>query len=180
MMLTRNLTLSLFTLLALTACGPAENGPPDVPASADAQKSALAKDPGPALSVVKAKAAGPAKEVTLEGRIYDITKGYTVFRIMDIAMDYCGQINKEDGCKTPWDFCCDTKDDIAANSLLVEMRGADGKPLKSPSLPGCRLLDHVKLTGELIKDEHGNLVLLASGIFRAERPQAQDYVVWPE
>lgn len=179
-MFTRSLTCSLFTLLALTACGDSQNGPPDVPASPAAQKLALAKDPGTALGVVDAKAAGPAKTITVRGRIYDINNSAVVFRIMDIAMDYCGQINPEDNCKTPWDFCCDTRDDIAANSLLVEARDATGQPIKTPALPGCRLLDDVKVTGELIKDDHGNFVLLASGIIRMERPVVPDYVIWPE
>jgi hypothetical protein len=32
----------------------------------------------------------------------------------------------------------------------------------------------------LTKDEHGNFVLLAKGIFRVERPKLPDYVMWPE
>lgn len=180
MMSNRYLILTLFTLLTLnTACSKPDNGPPAVPASAEAQKLALATDPGTALAVAKIKADGPKNEVTVEGRLYDITKGYAVMRIMDLTMDYCGEINKEEDCPTPWDFCCDTKDDIATGSLLVEARDADGKPIKTPALPNLRLLDKVKITGKLIKDEHGNLVLLASGMFRSGRPTVPDYVKWP-
>ena len=53
-------------------------------------------------------------------------------------------------------------------------------PLATPSLPNTRLLDHVKVTGELTKDEYGNLVLLADGIYRIERPNLPDYVKWPQ
>ena len=180
-MFNRYATLSLVTLLTLTAaCSDTNNGPPPVPASAAAQALALASDPGAALAVAKAKADGPNENVTVEGRLYDITKGYAVMRIMDLGMDYCGEINKEEKCPTPWDFCCDTKDDIAAGSLLVEARDDAGKPIQTPALPNLRLLDKVKVTGKLVKDDFGNLVLLASGMFRSDRPLAPDYVKWPE
>jgi hypothetical protein len=180
MMSNRYLTLTLLALLPFhTACSKADNGPAAVPASAEAQKLLLTADPGAALAVAKVKADGPTDEVTVEGRLYKITKGYAAMRIMDLTMDYCGEI-KTEGCPTPWDYCCDTKGDIAAGSLLVEARNADGKPLKTPALPNLRLLDKVKVTGKLIKDDHGNLVLLASGMFRSDRPTVPDFVKWPE
>jgi hypothetical protein len=181
MMSNRYLTLTLLALFTLTtACSKPDNGPAEVPASAEAQKLALTADPGAALAVAKVKADGPKDEVTVEGRLYKITKGYAAMRIMDLTMDYCGEINKEENCPTPWDYCCNTKGDIAAGSLLVEARNADGKPLKTPALPNLRLLDKVKVTGKLIKDDHGNLVLLASGMFRSDRPTVPDFVKWPE
>ena len=69
---------------------------------------------------------------------------------------------------------------IAAGSLLVEARDDAGKPIQTPALPNLRLLDKVKVTGKLTKDDFGNLVLLASGMFRSDRPLAPDYVKWPE
>jgi len=170
--------LTLFTLSS--ACSEANNGPPPVDASPEAQKLALSADPGVALAVAKAKADGPKDDIIVEGRLYDITKGYAVMRIMDLKMDYCGEINKEDKCPTPWDYCCDTREDIAAGSLMVEARNASGKPIKTPALPNLRLLDKVKVKGKLTKDDHGNFVLLASGMFRSDRPNAPDYVKWPE
>ena len=63
MMSDRYLTLTLFTLLTLnTACSESDNGPPAVPASTEAQKLALATDPGTALAVAKVKADGPTDD----------------------------------------------------------------------------------------------------------------------
>lgn len=178
MMFSRVLCLSLLSLI--TACSAKENGPKTEPPSAAAQKDALATDPGPAIDVDTAKANGPADKVIVEGRVCDITKGFAVMKLMDGKLDYCGEINKEDNCPTPWDYCCDSKDERVAHSLLVEVRDAAGKPLATPSLPKMRLVDKVKVTGKIIKDEHGNLVLLADGLYHVERPSLPDYIKWPE
>jgi hypothetical protein len=100
--------------------------------------------------------------------------------MMDFAMPYCGETNKEDPCATPWDYCCEDKKHVNANSLVVELQGADGKAIATPSLPDLRLLDGVKVTGKLVQDEHGNHLLLATGLFRTQRPTVGAYVKWPQ
>ncbi|MFT4511588.1 MAG: hypothetical protein ACI89X_000634 [Planctomycetota bacterium] len=174
-------SLSLLTLLA--ACGakkPEKAGTPsDVPPTG-ASALTLAADPGAAISVLQAKKAGPKKNVIVEGRVYDLTKDWAIMKVMEVSMDYCGEVNKEEKCPTPWDYCCDNPDDIAANSLLVMAVDDEGETLQMPAMPGMRLVDKVKITGELIKDEHGNFVLIAKGIFRVDRPKLPEYVMWPE
>ena len=164
--------------LFFAACTKAEKAAAPA-ASADAQKLVLAADPGPAEGVVAAKAKGARNDVVVEGRLADVVKGRFAFTLMDVSLPYCGETNKEDNCKTPWDYCCD-KPKIPANSLFVEVRGADGKPVASPSLPDLRLLDKVKVKGKVEADTHGNLVLLATGVFRTERPQLPDDLKWPQ
>ena len=46
-------------------------------------------------------------------------------------------------------------------------------------MPGTRLCDLVKVTGELVVDDNGNPVLVADGLFQVERPELPDYVKWP-
>ena len=164
------LSLSLSLLTLLVSCGEAE---PVNPKTTNNATNALvmAADPGEAAAVIKAKAAGPSKEVIIEGRIFDITKGFALMKMMDLTMDYCGELNKEQKCPTPWDFCCDNPNEITANSLLVKAVDASGETLEADSLANLRLLDIIKVKGELIKDEFGNLVLVATGWFRAERPE---------
>lgn len=179
------LSLSLFTILA--ACGDkagptadTPNGTPGNTAKTGAAALTLAADPGVATTVLQAKEGGPNKNVIVEGRVYDLTKDWAIMKVMEVSMDYCGEVNKEDKCPTPWDYCCDNPDDIAKNSLLVMAVDGQGETLEVPVMPGMRLVDKVKITGELTKDEHGNFVLLAKGIFRVERPTLPDYIMWPE
>ena len=175
--------LSLLLVASFAACGGAQptNTPaaPTTPASPAVTKFVLAADPGEALGVVDAKLAGPADKVIVEGRIANVVKGFAVFTLMDKALPYCGETNKEDNCKTPWDYCCESTETRTKNALLVEARSADGKPLATPAL-GLQLVDRVAVIGKLTKDEHGNFVLLASGWFRQERPQLPADVRWPQ
>lgn len=173
------LYVSLTLLTILTACGGDNAKTPGAP-PADTSALTLAADPGPAMSVVQAKEAGPKKDVVIEGRVYDLTKDWAIMKVMDVAMDYCGEINKEEKCPTPWDFCCDTPEDRAANSMLVEAADDKGQTLEVPAMPGMRLIDKVKITGDLTKDEHGNFKFIAKGIYRVERPKLPDYIMWPE
>lgn len=174
---------SFSLLLLLGACGAdaATTGPPAVAAAPAVMKVLLAKDPGDAKTVKAAKAAGPAEHVVVLGRIgVRVEKGLAMFTLVDTELPYCGEKNTGDNCKTPWDYCCESKDTIVANSLLVEVRGADGKPIATPALPDLRLLDVAKVTGKLITDDHGSLALLADGLFRVQRPKVPDDLRWPQ
>jgi len=173
---------SFSLLLLLGACGAdaATSGPPTVAASPAMMKFVLAKDPGEAETVKAAKTAGAVEKVVVLGRIgRRIEKGLAMFTLVDTELAYCGEKNKEDNCKTPWDYCCE-EDKIPANSLLVEVRGADGKPIATPVLPDLRLLDVVKVTGKIVTDDNGNLTLLADGLFRVQRPKVRDGLLWPQ
>lgn len=170
----RTISLSLLSLLA--AC----SGEQPVSQPSPNHPTVLQQDPGAALGVVAAKAAGPAAQVVVEGRVHDVTKGFAVLKLMDVELDYCGQVNKEDKCATPWDYCCDTPEDRLQKSLLVEVRGADGKPITTDVLPSARLCDLVKVRGKLEKDAFDNLVLIADGVFLVERPTLPDYIEWPQ
>jgi len=172
----------LAVCITLAACGGPEAtpGPAAKAASPAVAALTLAQAPANALGVKAAKDKGPAADVAVTGRLYDVTAGFAVMKIMDLAIPYCGETNKEDTCGTPWDYCCESKETQTSNSLLVEARGADGKPLATPGLGDLRLLDKVTVTGKLEKDEHGNFVLLAKGWHRTDRPAVPDYVKWPQ
>lgn len=166
--------------LWLAACSGEAAGATGAPPAPETAKFVRSADPGAALGVVAAKAKGPQEHVVVEGRVHDITKGFAILKLMDTELDYCGQIDASDKCPTPWDYCCDSKEVRIAKSLLVELRGPDGRPLSTPSLPELRLCDLVKVSGRIDADEHGNLVLVADGYYRAERPSLPDYVQWPQ
>ena len=168
--------LVLFSLF--TACGDGKPAPGTAPASPAAQQLVLAKDPGAAESVVDAKTKGARPDVVVVGRISEVVKGKVAFTLMDTELAYCGEVKPEDDCKTPWDYCCESPERRTANSVFVEARGTDQKPLAS-ALPDLRLLDKVKVKGKLEVDAHGNFVLLATGLWRVERPQLPDDLKWP-
>ncbi|MCB9884021.1 MAG: hypothetical protein H6838_00940 [Planctomycetes bacterium] len=180
--MTRKLSFLFPLALSLAACGGTSGTEMITPAKAspDVVARVLAADPGAAASVKNAKEDGPQDRVVVHGRICSTVKGLAAFTLMDTALPYCGETNKEDKCKTPWDYCCEKPETRTANALNVELCDADGRPLATPALPDLRLLDEVKVVGKLTKDEHGNFTLTAEGVFRVARPEIPDYVRWPQ
>lgn len=180
---THLLTLPLLALLfagcSAEAADTSMDGIPKTPPSAAAKALMLAADPGEAEGVVDAKITGEVDAITVTGRIRKIAKGFFAFTLMETEVPYCGERNAED-CKTPWDYCCEDGPTITANSLAVEARDASGKAIATPALPDLRHLDAVKVTGKLTVDEHGNHTLLATGIWRAERPTLPAGLIWPQ
>jgi hypothetical protein len=150
-----------------------------VESTAQIQALVLGEDPGESVSVVAAKQGGAADAVVVEGRVQHLEPGFALLRLTDASLPYCGEVEPEDKCKTPWDYCCESKEDRASKTLLVEFRGADGLPMEVAALPEVRLCDLLKVRGEVVVDEHGNPVLVADGYFRVERPELPDYVRWP-
>ena len=137
-----------------------------------------AQAPAGSIDVVAAKAAGPADKVVVRGRIAAMTTGRAQFHLMDTGLTYCGEKNVED-CPHPWDYCCHSSDEQKVHRIVVEVHGADGQPLPTPSLGDLRLLDLVAVSGKLTKDEHGNHVLLATGWHRESRPTLRAGLDWP-
>ncbi len=173
--------LVCLSFAALTGCGGGSDVQQPAPTPAVASelaKHALATKPAGAVSVLDARKTGAADVATVTGRIANLVPGLAVFTLMDTSLPYCGETNKDDGCKTPWDYCCESKDTRTANSLLVEVRDGAGKPIAGSS-SDLRLLDAVTVVGKLTKDEHGNHVLLATGWHRDARPELPADVRWP-
>lgn len=158
-------------------CGK-EEAPPATTGRVAELKTAEA-DPGPAVSVKQAKEKGHGEEVVVQGRVSNIVKGYATFNLVDEALDYCGQQEPGDSCATPWDYCCIASEDRAAATLSVELRGPDGK-VAAGVLPSLRLLDLVAVKGKVEKDQHGNVTVVTTDLFRRERPKLRDGLHWPE
>ncbi len=171
--------LVLWASAALAGCGgekPAEKAP----ASPELSRFWMANDPAGALSVPEAKAAAPREKAVVVGRISAFVKGTAAFKIVDVSLPYCGSApDKMEGCPTPWDYCCETPDELKAKTLFVEARDAQGQVIPASSIEGLRLLDLVALEGQLAKDEHGNVTLVTTGWYRRERPELRDGLDWP-
>jgi len=164
-------------VLVTLACG--KKAPKEPTAPVATVDLSLKADPGPALSVKEAKEKGPGEEVVVLGRVKDIVKGFATLNLIDPSLDYCGQKPGSMTDKTPWDYCCEASDVVAAATLTVEARGPDGRVLKG-AMPSLRLLDLIAVKGKVEKDEHGNVTIVATGWFRRERPNLPEGLHWPE
>jgi hypothetical protein len=167
-------------LCALAACG-GEEGKTEQkqPAAPEHAEWRMAEDPGTAYSVADAKEELPTEEVVVVGRIHRMVKGYATFTLMDDKLDFCGEVNKTDGCKTPWDYCCDTNEDRTLYSLNVQFEDENGGVVKTARIGDIRHCDLVAVRGTVTKDEHGNVTVHAKQWFRKERPELPDDIRFP-
>jgi hypothetical protein len=61
------------------------------------------------------------------GRAACFVPGSAVFIVADPVLEDC--IQKGDGCPKPWDYCCEPKERIRANTATVRLVDATGAPL---------------------------------------------------
>lgn len=91
--------------------------------------------PAGAKSVLEVKrTAKIGDKIVVRGRIggskSPFVEGRAMFTLTDMSLPPCNA-NPEDKCPTPWDYCCEPADRIAAHSLTVQIIGPDGQTLKS-------------------------------------------------
>ncbi len=165
--------------LGVVGCEKKEATPP-VPTTsgsaanpADTPRFMLLSRPDNVVDVAAAK--GSAKvgdSIALRGKIggrpSPMSEGVATFVMMDPAIPSCAD-NAEDGCPTPWDYCCETPESIMNNSATVQVVGADGTALKTDlKKAGLAPLDEVIVVGTVAeKSAEGVLVVKATGVFKA-------------
>lgn len=138
-------TRRLPTLFALAALAAATGCPQEAPAPETAKSEAspaAAAIPGElflkerpasaeALSAVKAKSK-QGDEVVFEARVGGRAEPFVakraLFVVADPALPACSE-NEGDGCKTPWDYCCEDPKDLLRQTATVRFVDAQGKPL---------------------------------------------------
>lgn len=130
----------------------------------------LTSEPSGAVSISEAKqSAQEGDTVVIRGRIggrrSPMSNESSVFTIMDMELAYCGQ-HEDDGCTTPWDYCCETPDTIGTNSATVQVVG-DGAI--DPVAAGLKPLDVVILIGTVGPRPNDQvLTIQATGVYRAD------------
>jgi hypothetical protein len=151
-------------LIVLTMGGCAKTSEP----TATTSEAILTAKPAGALGVIQArKEAKDKQDVIVVGRIGGDMKpfidGIAAFSIVDTELKPCPD---EEGCPTPWDYCCDT-DKLPERKALVKVVDGSGKPVASDArqLLGVKELSTVTVRGKASRDEAGNLTILATGIF---------------
>ncbi len=171
----------VYTFLACIAVVTASVGcnqsatPPAAPAStavsaviAPASNVLLKEQPAGAKPVGDLRASTTdGAEVTILGRIGGDTnpwvEGRAAFTIVDPKLEPC---KPDEGCPTPWDYCCST-DLIPANRAMIKIVDTTGSTVEQDArkLLGVKELQMVMVTGKAKRDEAGNLTVLASGVY---------------
>lgn len=165
------------TGLLLSGCGEGPvkpgSGAPAAGTKALPKDFILAAAPAGAREVgVAKKEVKDGEEVVVRGRVggkdKDVfTPGYASFYLADMSLQPCNE-KPGDGCKTPWDFCCDERETILANLVTVEAHGEDGKPLKMDlkGMQGIDLLSVLVVKGKAVRRGGDmNLTIVPTGIF---------------
>jgi len=157
--------VSILSLAACSESSPSASSPPAAGAA-----WLLDSEPAGARSVAEAKAsAAEGDRVVLRGRIggrpQPVSGESPVFTVMDLALPYCGQ-ETDDGCPTPWDYCCEPSEAIAASSATVQVAGAADGAVAENLAP----LDEVVVVGTVgPRPSESVLTVRAEGVHRAAR-----------
>lgn len=164
----------LLSLLVIVGCGD-ESNTNSAPATSTTNTASatwlLSSSPGQAEGVGKTKAqAKEGNQVTVVGRIGGRLKpmepGSPVFLIVDPAIPTCAE-SEDDHCPTPWDYCCEPRNNLMANSATVQLVGADGSLLETdPVAAGLKPMDEVIVVGTIgPRPSQDVLTIQATGVY---------------
>jgi hypothetical protein len=156
------------SLLAV-GCGPSEVATVNNEVDTKSNSQYVANtEPAGAMPVGEAREKiEDGQEVTLVGLIGGSSKpfvdGLAAFTIVDPKVPYCAD---DEGCPTPWDYCCQTeavKDNIATIKVVDEA----GKPVAGDAKEMLKVkeLSTVVVQGKAKRDDLGNLTVAASKVF---------------
>ena len=92
-----------------------------------------AAPPGDVVPLIDAKtAAAPGDRVVFEarigGRVEPFLDKQAIFFVTDPSIPDCSQLHG-DTCPTPWDYCCEPKDNLLKHMATVQIVDADARPL---------------------------------------------------
>lgn len=175
-MLTNARIWGAMVLAAGLAAGCSESEDKAGPAKGEAKAAAdspylVAEAPKDAQGVAAAREAAKGdEEVTVVGHIggseQPFVEGVAAFTIVDPQLHWC---HEDEGCPTPWDYCCST-DKLKTNTALVKVVGKDGKPVMrdAKELLGVKELSKVTVRGKAKRDDEGNLTVLAEQVHVAK------------
>lgn len=109
-------------------------------------------------------------DVVLRGRIGGSTEpfvaGRAVFTLVGRGLKACNE-NPDDKCSKPWDYCCETKKEILANSVTVQVVDANGQVLRT-DMKGRRALkelSEIVVVGKVSSSDGATVVITASSIY---------------
>lgn len=168
--------ISAVLAMTLTGCDKS------APVAADDRSSATAKSepqapawlleqrPADAQSVgVLKSAAREGDTVVLRGRIggsrSPMTASSAVFTIVDSSLPTCAD-NPDDNCRTPWDYCCEPRDLLTANSATIQLVNAEGNPLAVDATTHLNPGDEIVVAGKIApRPNNSVLVVQATAVY---------------
>jgi len=144
-------------LITTTACDKGKNNSNNTSSNQSttaASRPAWLLDTEPANAIPVGELKATAQEgdavvvlARIGGRMTPITVGSPVFTVVDLKLLHCGQL-PDDHCSTPWDYCCEPRESLAANTATVHIQTpAPGAPTPDPSTGGLSPLDEVVIVG---------------------------------
>jgi hypothetical protein len=129
------------------------------------------EEPAGAVGVADARESKEAAtEITVVGRIGGSAKpfvdGAAAFTIVDPKVPHCSD---EEGCPTPWDYCCQTAE-LPTSTALIKVVDPQGQLVTQDArkLLGVKELAMVVVRGKAERDAEGNLTVLADHVFVKE------------
>ena len=141
---------------------------PNANMAAQATKYTAESEPEGAIPVGEAREKSvDGQDVTLVGIIggssNPFVAGLAAFTVVDPKVEYCAA---EEGCKTPWDYCC-TQDQVKDNIATVKIVDDAGKPVMHDAREFLQVkeLSTVVVQGKAKRDEQGNLTIAANKVF---------------
>lgn len=175
----RSIIAALFASLTITLSGcddgtsaEGSSGQPGTTASESVSPSWLLADmPDGAKGVAELKTVAAENDsVVLIGRIggsvNPLSPASPVFTVVDVAIPSCAD-NPEDRCGTPWDYCCEPRDLLVANSATIQLTDASGNPLVANPAAVLSPLDEIVVIGTVAPRPNSEvLVIKAIGIHR--------------
>jgi len=161
-------TIGVVVTLAAVAIGCTNSGS-DTPGQSSAMPSgpyALVSQPTGAKGVAEVRqSAKNGDEVVITARVggdaAPFVDGAAAFSIVDLAVQPCAD---DEGCPTPWDYCCS---ETTEKKALVKVVDAHGRTISTDArqLLNVEPLSQVVVRGRAKRDEAGNLTVLANGVY---------------
>ncbi len=101
------------------------------------------------------------------GRVDPMMTEYASFIMADLTLQHCGQTG-DDGCPTPWDYCCTPREDLIAGTASVQLMDESGEVLELDlTAHGFSPLDEVVVVGTVAERPAPDVfVIHATGIHR--------------
>jgi hypothetical protein len=166
-------TTCLFLALALVSCKKSDTtSTTAAPHAASAPSAALtavidARATGEAKAIhVVRESAQPGDTVTVTGRIMGTMKpfveGRTAFILGDPGLLTPCNERPDDDCETPWDNCCDSREDKKRGTATIQIVDADGRVLKEPieGVAGIEKLSRLTITGTVADGSSADLLII--------------------
>lgn len=172
-------TLGIATLAASTMIGCSKSDDTETAVGSGGTSTAslpaglfLAVAPGQPVAVKQVKAQAQEGDdiivrAVIGGEVNVFVDGRAIVKVIDTEMkNHC--LSPDDSCKTPWDYCCSTTEELQPHRATIRVVDVEGKTLKV-GLKGAGQIEEMKtlvVRGVVAKgSDEKNLVIDAKGIY---------------